>query len=201
VPPDEEIMDSPATGTARRKRSWPLLLIAAGAFLPGFGLFFAAAAASWGLVSDRPRARLAVILGGTGGLLNLVGGVLLAWSMRNSPIVASASAANAQRDLAKLVGSLEEYRTASGSYPPELAVFTRPPLSLKFVNVQDFSGGVFVRPRLYQYQRSADGQTYDLYGVGMDGEAGTADDVRPELPDSVARRSGYRPSREPRDGG
>src|SRR4051812_5282085 len=44
------------------KRSWPLLLLAGCSLLPGFGLLFGAAGVSWGLVSDRPRARLAVVL-------------------------------------------------------------------------------------------------------------------------------------------
>jgi hypothetical protein len=74
-------------------------------------------------------------------------------------------------------------------------VFTRVPLSLKFVNVTDLSAGAFPVPRLYTYRRSGDGRWYDVYGVGADGQPDTADDVRPELPDSLARRSGYRPSR------
>jgi hypothetical protein len=40
------------------KRSWPLLLLTACSLIPGFGLVFGAAGVSWGLVSDRPRARL-----------------------------------------------------------------------------------------------------------------------------------------------
>src|SRR2546429_6979440 len=59
------------------KRSWPLLVLGACAFVPGFGIFFGAAAVTWGLVSDRPRAKLGVILGGAGALLNLVGGAML----------------------------------------------------------------------------------------------------------------------------
>jgi hypothetical protein len=40
-----------------------------------------------------------------------------------------------------------------------------------------------------------DQQTYTLFAVGTDGEAGTADDVFPNLPDSLARSSGYRAPR------
>lgn len=50
--------------------------------------------------------------------------------------------------------------------------------------------------RLYQYHLAPDGGTYDLYSVGPDGRPGTDDDIRPVLPDSVAARSGYRPSHE-----
>jgi uncharacterized RDD family membrane protein YckC len=167
------------------KRSWPLLLLAACAFLPGIGLFFAAAAVTWGLVSDRPRARLAVGLGGAGGLLNLIGSVLLVWSISDNPRFAASNAASAKRDLTKLVAAIEDYRKTEGVYPPDLTVFTRLPLSLKLVNVQDFSAGVFHRPRMYQYRRSSDGRAYDVYGVGMDGKPGTGDDVRLNLPDST----------------
>src|SRR2546426_8925333 len=59
------------------KRSWPLLVLGACAFVPGFGIFFGAAAVTWGLVSDRPRAKWGVLLGGAGALLNLVGGAVL----------------------------------------------------------------------------------------------------------------------------
>jgi hypothetical protein len=115
--------------------------------------------------------------------------------MRGDPIYAAASAAGAKKYLTKLVGALEEYHATYRAYPGSLVVFTQVPLSLKFVNVTDVSIGTFKMPRLYQYQRSADGRAYDLYGAGLDGRPGTADDVRPELPDSVARHSGYRPSR------
>ena len=177
------------------KRSWPLLLVAAAAFLPGFGVLFAGIGLTWALVSDRPRAKLAAILSALGGLLNLAGSALLVWQMRGDPVYAAASTAGAKQNLAKVVGALEEYQNKYGEYPSSLVVFTQVPLSLKFVNVTDVSIGTFKMPRLYQYRRSADGRAYDVYGAGLDGRPGTADDVRPELPDSVARRSGYRPSR------
>jgi hypothetical protein len=171
--------------TTAGRRSWPLLLLAAGAFLPGLGLFFAAAAVTWGLVSDRPRARLAVVLGGAGGLLNLIGGVLIVWSIKDNPAFAASNAASAKRDLTRLAAAIETYRKTEGVYPPDLTVFTRLPLSLKLVNVQDFSAGVLHGPRMYQYQRSSDGRAYDVYGVGTDGKPGTGDDVRPAPPDST----------------
>jgi hypothetical protein len=180
----------PASGT---KRSWPLLVLAAGAFIPALGLFLGAAAVTWGLVSSRPRAMLAAAIGGAGGLLNLVGGMLIVWRMQDNPTYAAANAVSASRDLARLVGALEEYRDANERYPGELAVFTRLPLSLKLVNVNDNSVGAFKMPRAYQYQPASDGRSYTLFAVGPDGKPGTDDDVFPTLPDSVARRSGYRP--------
>ena len=175
------------------KRSWPLLALAAGAFIPVLGLFLAAAAVTWGLLSSRPRALLAAVIGGAGGLLNLAGGVLYVWQVQGDPVYTATTAAISGRDLARLVGALEEYRSTNGRYPGELAVFTRLPLSLKLVNVNDNSIGAFKMPRVYQYQPAPDGRSYTLFAVGPDGKPGTGDDVFPTLPDSVARRSGYRP--------
>jgi len=175
------------------RRSWPLFALAAGAFIPAFGLFLGAAAVTWGLVSSRPRAMLAAAIGGAGGLLNLVGGMLFVWRMQGDPAYAAATVAMSGRDLARLVGAIEEYRGANGRYPGELAVFTRLPLSLKLVNVHDNSAGAFAVPRSYRYQPASDGRSYTLFAVGRDGKPGTDDDIFPLLPDSVARRSGYRP--------
>jgi hypothetical protein len=175
------------------KRSWPLLALAAGAFIPALGLFLGAAAVTWGLVSTRPRAMLAAAIGAAGGLLNMGGVILLAWWMQGDPTYDAANAARSSRDLVRLVRALEEYRDANGRYPGELAVFTRFPLSLKLVNINDNSVGSFRMPRAYQYHRASDGRTYTLFAVGPDAKPGTSDDVFPALPDSVARRSGYRP--------
>jgi hypothetical protein len=178
----------------RVKRSWPLFVLAAGAFIPALGLFLGAAAVTWGLVSSRPRAMLAVVIGGAGALLNLIGGVVAVWRMQREPWFAAANADGASRDLARLVGALEEYRAGNGRYPHGLQVFTELPLSLKLVNIQDNSAGVFrLMPHPYQYRLAPDGRSYALFAVGADGKPGTVDDVVPALADSVARRSGYRP--------
>ena len=179
------------------KRSWPLLLVAAAAFVPGLGILFASIGLTWGLVSDRPRAMLGVIVAAAGGLLNFAGIALLVWFMEDDPAMAAVNAAGAKRDLAKLVVAIEEYRTTTGEYPPSLLVFTQFPRSLKLVNVTDASTGTFHLPRMYEYARSADGRQYDVFGVGLDGEPRTGDDVRPEVSDSLAGRSGYRPSEPP----
>src|SRR5438034_9479180 len=70
------------------KRSWPLLALGVCAFVPGFGIFFGAAAVTWGLVSDRPRAKWGVLLGGAGALLNLVGGAVRVGRFEPPPVVA-----------------------------------------------------------------------------------------------------------------
>lgn len=174
------------------KRSWPLFTLAAGGFIPAVGLFLGAAAATWGLVSSRPRAILAATIGGAGALLNLAGGVAMAWRMERTPRFAEARTVTTERDLARLVGALEEYRDANGRYPRRLEVFGELPLSLKLVNIHDNSPSVFDAPRTYQYRLAPDGRTYALFGVGTDRKPGTADDVFPSLTDSVAQRSGYR---------
>jgi hypothetical protein len=161
------------------KRSWPLLLLASCSLTPGFGLLFGAAGVSWGLVSDRPRARLAVVLGATGALLNLIGGGLLLWHLQGQPAYTSVNAASSRADLNKLVAAIEGFHKETGVYPVRLAVFVQLPYSLKLVNIHDFSAGVFRRPREYQYELSPDGRGYTLYGVGADGRPGTADDVYP----------------------
>src|SRR5438132_14393952 len=69
------------------KRSWPLLVLGACAFVPGLGIFFGAAAVTWGLVSNRPRAKWGVILGGAGALLNLAGGGVLVRRCEHTPAV------------------------------------------------------------------------------------------------------------------
>jgi hypothetical protein len=161
------------------KRSWPLVLLAGCSLIPGFGLLFGAAGVSWGLVSDRPRARLAVVLGATGALLNLIGGGLLLWHLQGQPAYASVNAASSRADLNKLVAAIEGYHKDTGAYPARLTVFAQLPYSLKLVNIQDFSAGVFRLPRQYQYELSPDGRGYTLYGVGADGQPGTDDDVYP----------------------
>ena len=52
-------------------------------------------------------------------------------------------------------------------------------------------------PKEYHYELAPDGRTYALFGVGVDGKPNTTDDVYPEIPDSLSRRSGYRPSGDP----
>jgi len=182
---------------SKPKRSWPLLLLAGCSIIPGFGIFFGAAAVTWGLISDRPGAMRAVAIGAAGAFLNLIGGAVLVWRLQQQPAYASASAASSRADLTKLVAAIEGYRSSTGRYPARLAVFAQLPYSLKLINTSDFSAGVFSRPKEYHYELAPDGRTYALFGVGVDGKPNTTDDVYPEIPDSLSRRSGYRPSGDP----
>jgi hypothetical protein len=175
------------------KRAWPLLLLPALGFVPLFGVFLGAGALTWGLLSDRPRAKLAAILGASGALLNILGVMLLAVLYQHAPETNRAQAMLARRDLGQLVVELEHYRAQHSHYPANLQLLVGVPVPHVFVNTLDRTAGL-LRLQYYQYHVAPDGDSYDLFAVGPDGIPGTADDVRPELPDSVRRHSGYRPT-------
>jgi len=181
--------------TLGARRAWPLLLLATGAFLPGVGLAIAGVALTWALLSDRPHALWAAGMAGLGGVLNIVAAGVLLWRLQGDPKFDAALRAGVEQDLVNVVQALEQYRTEWGEYPRELSLLNQGALSLKQVNLVDRSPGLFTIPRPYHYQRSPDGRGYDLFGVGPDRLAGTTDDVRPSLPDSLAHRTGYRPPR------
>jgi hypothetical protein len=180
--------------TARPKRSWPLLTLAASAFIPAFGFISGSIAVAWGLLSSRPRAKLAVAIGGLGALLQVVAGITLAWWAQNSPTVRETQAIGVARDLKHLVSDLDAFHDETGHYPATLLELVGKPIPIRMAPIYDQSAGLF-RQRLYEYRPASDGQTFDLFSIGPDGEPGTADDIRPALPDSVLRASGYRPSR------
>jgi len=176
---------------ARPKTSWLLLVIAVLSFIPSFGLVFAAIAITWGLLSDRPRARLAVVLSAVGALLTVLEVIALMVYVRGSKVMTDAQVASARHDLAKIVVALEDYRSKRGEYPPDLQTLVGKPIPTRLLNINDHSSGLFhLGP--YHYEIHEDG-TYDVFAVGPDGQAGTADDVRPVLSDSFADHSGYGP--------
>jgi hypothetical protein len=94
-----------------------------------------------------------------------------------------------QRDLLTVVEALEKYHREKSAYPETLG-------ELRWVNIQDMSGGLSTRYEPYQYERSADGDHYDLFAVGPDGEPETEDDIRPVLPERLKTRAGYRPRKD-----
>ncbi len=177
------------------RKSWPLLTLAALSFIPGFGLFFAAAALSWALVSNRPKARLAGILATTGAVLQIgLGGLMYFW-LDKRPEMAEARRITAQQDMVKVVNALEDYHAEHNAYPHDLVTLVGYPIPTRFLNISDQSAGHLGLGEQYLYVLSGDGLTYDLYARGSDGKAGTADDIRPRLTDSLATHSGYRPAR------
>ena len=180
---------------AKAKPSWPLFVLAGTAFIPILGILLGAIGLTWGLLSSRPHAIRAGIIAGAGAMVNIVALFAIAFFMGagNSEFTSLAERTIAQQDLVKIVGALEEYRKESGVYPGSLSELQRRPAVLRTLNIFDRTAGV-LNPRVYEYEPSRDGATYDLYSVGADGERGTEDDIRPELPDSLAATAGYRPS-------
>ena len=174
--------------------SWPLLILALAAFIPGLGFVCGAIAVLWGLLSDRPRARLAAGLGATGALLQLAIGLGLVLWLQNSSTMQQAKINRAANDLPRLVDELGAYKAEAGTYPPTLSAleaFRSPGNSL---SSRDPTAGLF-RPQPYIYRPSTTTNTFDLFAVGPDGRADTPDDIRPELPDSVRAITGYRRDR------
>lgn len=182
-----------STVQKNKKPAWPLFLVAACSFIPALGFVFGAIAVSWGLISERRRAMLAVIMGGTGALLNIAAVFLVAWQLDRSDIYDQARIDATWLDLARLVDALEGYHDRTGSYPRTLQALVANPMQLRLVNIHDQAGGILSR-RLYQYHLADSGNTYDVFSAGPDGVPWTTDDIRPTLPDSIARSAGYRPS-------
>jgi hypothetical protein len=172
-----------------------LFVLAVLSFTPMLGFFVGAVGVSWALMSSRRHALRAAAIAGTGALLNLVGMVLFgAFALKGNPATEAALAQAARDDLLELVTAIDEHRAEAGAYPPTLQVLQRQLMPLKIVNIYDQSAGVFTWPRAYHYVVAPDETSFDLFAVGPDGQAGTPDDIRPELPDSVRPRSGYKPA-------
>jgi hypothetical protein len=178
------------------KRSWPLVLLGVGAFIPGFGFMLGAVAVTWGLLSDRPRARLAVALGAAGaGFQVLIGLGFVLW-LRNSPLMREAQATKAATDLAQLVAELDAYKAQTGKFPSSLYALSGSSIPTR-LNIHDPTAGFF-RQQPYTYRPSESGTTFDLFAIGPDGQPDTSDDIRPVLPDSLQGRTGYQPAGERR---
>lgn len=175
-------MTPPAT--RHQPRSWPLLTLAATSFIPVFGFVLAAAAVTWGLLSDRPRTRLAIGIGVAGAVFQVAGMALLLWVLRDNPAIRDAQVASVSTDLARITVELEAYRVSAGRYPASLQQLVSRRIPARMVNIMDFSAGL-LRPRPYQYHPAQDGRTYKLFAAGPDGQPGTSDDIYPSPPDSA----------------
>ena len=175
---------------APRPPSRGLLVLAVLSFVPVAGVLCGAAAVVWGLRAGGGRGRTAVVLGTAGtlaGVLELVVALLL---FRPGPQLQQAKNQVARQDLDRIVVAIAAYRRRSGQLPAELPMLVRPRGDEAF-NIMDHSASLFGQ-RYYQYV-VVPGAAYDLFAVGADGKPGTADDVRPDLPDSVLAASGYVP--------
>ena len=177
------------------KSSVPLYVLAGMSFIPILGVLLGAIGLTWGLLSSRPHAIRAGIIAGGGAMLNIVGLITLAFFITRDDegVYSRAREIATRQDLLTLVREIEEYREANDEYPPSLTALQRRPAVLRTINIYDQTAGVLT-PRVYSYQVARDGGSYDLYSFGADGEAGTPDDIRPVLPDSLAARAGYRPT-------
>jgi Type II secretion system (T2SS), protein G len=176
------------------RRAWPLLLLAACSFVPGLGFFLGAAAVTWALVTNRPRRKLAVALGATGALLNLVAPVVVMLRTADRGEFTRIQSEFTRQDLTRLVAELEQYRAQTGHYPATLQILVGVPIPRRLINIYDRSRGPFAMPRPYEYHLSADGTSYDLFSVGPDGVPHTADDIRPVVAESLRERVGYQPA-------
>jgi type II secretion system (T2SS) protein G len=178
----------------RPQASWPLLLLACLSIIPGAGFVCGSLAVTWGLLADLPRAKLAIVIGATGALLQL--GVFVAILATKGPEsfqMGGLLSYATRQDLRTVVEALEAYREDKAAYPEALEELEDGSLR---VNVMDMSAGFSTKPEPYQYQRSADGEHYDLFAVGPDGEPETEDDIRPVLPERLRARAGYRPRKD-----
>lgn len=177
-------MTLPHAGPA--KSSWPLLTLAVTSFIPGFGFFLAAAAVTWGLMSDRPRARLAIAIGVGGALFQIIGLGLMYWKIQDDPAVQSVRAASTTGDLTRIVAELERYRHNTGHYPGSLKQLVGDPIPTVLININDHSASIFgLKP--YQYHLAGTGRSYQLFAVGPDGTPGTSDDIQaPPAADTTA---------------
>lgn len=191
----EDHEKGPAAGRPFSLRAWPLFTVAGLSFVPVLGVLFGAIGLTWGLLSNRRRAITAALIAGTGALLNLAGLLALGFrEAREQGLYTQAEVTAARNDLGALVRALEKYREEQGAYPPSLVALQQRPAILRTINIYDQTAGL-LKPRVYRYELAPGGESYDLYSLGADGQAGTPDDIRPVLPDSVAARSGYRPRR------
>lgn len=185
----------PSAAPTKTRPAWPLFVLAGLSYTPILGFFVGAVGASWGLMSSRRGALRAAAISAGGALLNLVGMMVFASSFTDgNPAAEQALGRAAREELVGLVAAIDRHRETAGEYPASLQLLQRKLMPFQVINIYDQSAGAFTWPRPYRYQIAADGQSFDLFGVGPDKKPGTADDVRPELPDSLRSRTGYRPA-------
>jgi hypothetical protein len=178
-------------GAPANKRVWPLFLVAALSFVPFLGILFGGVAATWGLISSRPRAIWAALIAMTGALLNMAAAVVITFRGAGKTDTAM-DAKFTQQQMLRVVVAIEEYHAKEHAYPPSLQVLSRRMMLSRLVPTTDMSGTGFHLPREYHYVLAPDGESYDLVATGPDNVVGTADDIRPTLPDSIKTHSGFR---------
>lgn len=102
----------------------------------------------------------------------------------------------AEKNLKQTVMALEYYKLVHGAYPAQLSdLFEKKQFgSFGESYLYDTSGGLDMAKKLqpHQYELQPDGQHYYLYDVGPDEQAGTADDIFPDVPQEDLDHIGYR---------
>lgn len=162
----------PAAPAAPPRASWPLLTVAGLAFIPFVGLVFGAIAVTWGLLSKRPRKKLAIILGAVGAALTIVESAAVVYVATSDPAFAEARIEMARTELVVITGALENHKARHGAYPRQLADLAR---DNRFLSVIDRSAKL-LSTQPYQYEVLPDGG-YRLFAVGPDGQPNTMDDI------------------------
>ena len=176
-----------------KKPSWPLFVLAGFSFFPVLGIFVGGAAATWGLVSSRPRAITAAVIAMAGALVNIVGIIVFTVIFAGKGEMSQVWVVTSRTEMARVVEDLEKYHDSEHTYPASLGLLPGYDGPLNRHKLLDNSSGPFTLTRELEYVVSADGNSYDLFGTGPDKKLRTADDVRPVIADSIKARSGFRP--------
>jgi hypothetical protein len=139
---------------------------------------------------------LAAMIALAGALLNIVGIMVFAFGRGggSSPELADARSRMTQQEMLRVVEALEAYHATEHAYPPSLMALQRSAVSRRFLIILDNSSGPLHFPHEFRYVLAPGGESYDLVATGPDNVIGTADDIRPALPDSLKATSGLRPA-------
>lgn len=170
-----------------QKSSWPLLLLSATGVIPDVGFLTSVIALSWGLLSDRPHARLATIIAATCAMGQLASLAALQFADRHDPDVLDRQRTFALHDLYRIDRALADFRREHGAYPVDLRTLVGYPIPHLLLSLQDQGTGE-LSLKEYVYHLAPDGRSYELLSRGPDGLEGTADDLHPPAVDPFVRR-------------
>ena len=183
--------------TRRDRLSVAEWIVGACSFIPGLGVLLALVSVILGAIRYKVGGWKILILGLGGIVFNVAlfaAAFHVAFSGKLGP--GAPFAILARQHLVGVVKSLEYYKQAHGKYPEALEELTagKRPEVQQGLMIFDTSAGVNFKGRLpyFQYGLLDGGRHYYLFGVGPDGQAGTADDVFPEIPQAETEHIGYR---------
>lgn len=169
----------------------PIFAVSALGFVPVVGLVFGLIGVCWGLMSERPRAIRAAVVGALAMVFNLGACVALGmWAIREQSGDVSFGTHMARQEMIAVVEALERYHGRHARYPDSLVALRNETFKLTDNELYDTGISIFELRRYYRYRPAADRQGYRLFSAGPDGRPGTADDIHPVLPDSLLGRTG-----------